>query len=96
MPADLRLDAVRAQQDLDVLESCAGQMLVHHWLVHLLHKLQVQHMKVRLLQHTHAPLALRAKAASKCTIEQPTPCLWYVSVLLATAPAHTPQDYQQL
>ena len=49
----LSLDAVRAQQDLDILEGGAGKMLVHHWLVHLLHQLQVEHMKVWLLQVSH-------------------------------------------
>ena len=49
----LGLDTIRAQQDLDVLEGGACKMLVHHWLVHLLHQLQVENMEVWLLQVAH-------------------------------------------
>ena len=54
--AHLGFDSVRTQQDLDVLECGAGQVLVHHWLVHLLHKLQVQHMEVWLLHSITIPM----------------------------------------
>jgi len=51
---DLCLDAIRAQKDLDVLECGACQVPVHHGLVHLLHQLQIQHMKVGLLHVMHS------------------------------------------
>jgi len=51
---DLCLNTIRAQEDLDVLKCGACQVPVHHGLVHLLHQLQIQHMKVGLLHVMHS------------------------------------------
>ena len=63
---DLCLDTIRAQQDLDVFECGACQVPVHHRLVHLLHQLQVQHMKVGLLHVMHC-VQLAKHVTHACT-----------------------------
>ncbi len=62
---DLCLDTIRAQEDLDVLECGACKVPVHHGLVHLLHQLQVQHMKVGLLHFMYSVQLAKHVAISK-------------------------------